>query len=227
MDWREKNQFLKVEFPLALRSDHATYEIQFGHVRRPTHFNTSWDFARFEVSAHRWADLSEPNYGVALLNDSKYGYACHGNVLRLSLLRSPKSPDPTADMGEHRFRYALFPHEGGPQNGGVIPEAAAFNQPLRIFASSAKDQSESFFGVDNPAVVLDTVKMAEDSGDLLLRLYESHGAHQTAVISTSLAVKSAARVNLLECEDQPVPSEPHLIKLALRPFELVTLKMTV
>ena len=226
VEWREKNQFLKVEFPLALRSDHATYEIQFGHVSRPTHFNTSWDFARFEVSAHRWADLSEPNFGVALLNDSKYGYACHGNVLRLSLLRSPKAPDPTADMGEHRFRYALFPHEGGPQNGGVIPEAATFNQPLRVFATSAKHQSESFFSVDNPAVVLDTVKKAEDTGDLILRLYESHGAHQTATLSTAIAVKNVARVNLLECEDQPVPSEAHEIKLALRPFELVTLKVT-
>jgi alpha-mannosidase len=225
VDWREKNQFLKVEFPLALRSDYATYEIQFGHVRRPTHFNTSWDFARFEVSAHRWADLSEPNYGVALLNDSKYGYACHGNVLRLSLLRSPKSPDPTADMGTHRFRYALFPHPGGPQNGGVIPEAAAFNQPLHGMATPTEAQSKSFFGVDNPAVVLDTVKQAEDSETVILRLYESHGAHQKTTLSTSLALESVARVNLLENEDEPISAERHEIQLALRPFELVTLKL--
>jgi alpha-mannosidase len=225
VDWREKNQFLKVEFPLALRSDHATYEIQFGHVRRPTHFNTSWDFARFEVSAHRWADLSEPNYGVALLNDSKYGYACHAGVLRLSLLRSPKSPDPMADMGEHRFRYALYPHPGGPQNGGVIPEAAAFNQPLQIFSTSAAHQSRCFFSVDNPSVVLDTVKKAEDSEDLILRLYESHGGRQTATLSTSIDIQSVARVNLLESEDQPVPAERRQIRLVLRPFELVTLKL--
>jgi len=226
VDWQEKNQFLKVEFPLALRSDHATYEIQFGHLRRPTHFNTSWDFARFEVSAHRWADLSEPNFGVALLNDSKYGYACHGNVLRLSLLRSPKSPDPIADMGEHHFRYALFPHSGSPQTGGVIPEAAAFNQPLRVFNTSAGPVSKSFFTLDNPAVVLDTVKKAEDSDDLILRLYESHGGHQSATLSVSLPIDSAARVNLLENEDQPVSADSHQIKLSLRPFELVTLKLT-
>ena len=226
VDWQEKNQFLKVEFPLALRSDHATYEIQFGHVRRPTHFNTSWDFARFEVSAHRWADLSEPNFGVALLNDSKYGYACHGNVLRLSLLRSPKSPDPTADMGEHRFRYAIFPHSGGPQIGGVIPEAAAFNQPIAHFATSSEPQSESFFQVDNPAVVIDTVKKAEDSDELILRIYESHGAHQTATLTTALEVTNVVLVNLLEEEDVPASAERHQLSLILRPFELLTLKLT-
>jgi alpha-mannosidase len=226
-DWREKEQFLKVEFPLALRSDYATYEIQFGHLRRPTHFNTSWDVARFEVSAHRWADLSEPNFGVALLNDSKYGYACHGNVLRLSLIRAPKSPDAFADMGEHRFRYALFPHEDGPQLGGVIPEAAAFNQPLRVSSTSAALQSKSFFSLDNPAVVLDTVKKAEDSGDLIVRLYESHGAHQKATLTLSHALEKAIKVDLLETEEKPARAAKNKIKLSLRPFELLTLKLTL
>ncbi|MCE0483162.1 MAG: alpha-mannosidase [Methylacidiphilales bacterium] len=230
VDWTEKNRFLKVEFPLALRSEFATYEIQFGHVRRPTHFNTSWDFARFEVCAHKWADLSEPNFGVALLNDSKYGYACHGNVLRLSLLRSTKLPDPQADMGKHRFRYALFPHEGGPQLGGVISEAAAFNQPLQTFATSAEPQSRSYFSVDNPAVVLDTVKQAEDSKHLILRFYEAHGAHQTAMLTSLLNLKKAAITNLLE---QTEPKAAALkctnnrIQLKLRPFELMTLKIEV
>ncbi len=226
VEWRESNQFLKVEFPLALRSDHATYEIQFGHIRRPTHFNTSWDFARFEVSGHRWADLSEPGYGVALLNDSKYGYACHSNVLRLSLLRSPKRPDEQADMGTHRFRYALFPHENGPQLGGVIPEAAAFNQPLRVFPSAAEPKVEGFFTVSHPAVVLDTVKKAEDSDDLILRLYESHGAHQTATLSSALPLAKAAKVDLLEEGPEAVKVSGNAIKLALRPFELISLKLT-
>jgi alpha-mannosidase len=226
-DWHETDQFLKVEFPLALRSDYATFEIQFGHVRRPTHFNTSWDFARFEVCAHRWADLSEPNYGVALLNDSKYGYACHGNVLRLSLLRSPKSPDPKADMGRHHFRYALLPHEGGPQAGGVIPAAAAFNQPLRVQASSKPVASRSFFSVDNPGVVLDTVKKAEDSDDLILRFYESHGAHQEATLTVDGKIAQAARVNLLEENDEPIRAGAKQIKLKLRPFEILSLKLSV
>ena len=224
-DWQEKDKFLKVEFPLALRSDYATFEIQFGHVRRPTHFNTTWDVARFEVSAHRWADLSEPGYGVALLNDSKYGYACHGNLLRLSLLRAPKAPDAKADMGEHHFRYALYPHAGGPQLGGVVAEAAAFNQPLRVAATNAAPKSEGFFAVDNPAVVLDTVKKAEDSDALIVRLYESHGGHQTATLKTSLPFRKAIKVNLLEDGNEPVRVGRGGIKLDLRPFEVVTLKL--
>ena len=227
VDWKETDQFLKVEFPLALRCDHATYEIQFGHLRRPTHFNTTWDFARFEVSAHKWADLSETNYGVALLNDSKYGYACHGNVLRLSLLRAPKAPDPVADMGKHHFRYALYPHANGPQLGGVIPAAAAFNQPLRASATTAALQSESFFQIDNPAVVIDTIKKAEDSDEVVVRLFESNGAHQTATLSTSYAVKKAAKTNLLEEQAEPVRNGKHQVKLALRPFEVVTLKLSL
>jgi alpha-mannosidase len=225
VDWREKEQFLKVEFPLALRSDYATYEIQFGHVRRPTHFNTTWDFARFEVSAHRWADLSEPGYGVALLNDSKYGYACHGHTLRLSLLRAPKSPDAQADMGKHRFRYALFPHASGPQLGGVIPEAAAFNQPLRTFVTAEAPRREGFFTLDNPAVVLDTVKKAEGSDSLILRLYESHGAHQTAVLQSRLPWKKVSRANLLEEEAESMRLISGKIKLTLRPFEIATLRV--
>jgi len=227
VSWQEIEQFLKVEFPLALRCDHATYEIQFGHLRRPTHFNTTWDFARFEVSAHRWADLSEPNFGVALLNDSKYGYACHGNVLRLSLLRAPKSPDAFADMGEHHFRYALYPHAHGPQLGGVVAEAAAFNQPLQVFATSAEPQSASFFQLDNAAVVLDTVKKAEDSDDLIVRLFESHGAHQTATLTLAHPLKKALKVDLLETEEKPLRTSGNKIKFSLRPFEVLSLKLTV
>lgn len=223
-EWRECERFLKVEFPLSIRSDHATYEIQFGHVRRPTHFNTSWDFARFEVSAHRWADLSEPGFGVALLNDSKYGHACHGNVLRLSLLRAPKIPDATADMGRHRFRYALFPHAHGPQLGGVIPESAVFNQPLQIFCGALRAAPAGFFSVDNPAVVLDTIKKAEDSDAVVVRLYESHGAPQTARLRLPSKIASARRVNLLEADGAALAAEGDGIVLDLRPFELVTIK---
>ncbi|XHR30577.1 MAG: alpha-mannosidase [Chthoniobacteraceae bacterium] len=226
VDWHEKEKFLKVEFPLALRSDHATYEIQFGHVSRPTHFNTSWDIARFEVCAHKWADLSEAHYGVAVLNDSKYGYACHGNVLRLSLLRSPQFPDPEADMGHHHFCYALFPHVGGPQQGEVVAEAAAFNQPLRVFSTDAALVEKSIFSIDAPGVVLDTIKQAEDSEDIILRLYEADGAHQSATLTTSLEIQNVTRVNLLEEGNLPVPSSDGQISLKLKPFELVTLRLT-
>jgi alpha-mannosidase len=145
--------------------------------------------------------------------------------MRLSLLRSPKVPDAQADMGEHRFRYALFPHENGPQLGGVIAEGAAFNQPLRAFRTSEDAQSRSFFGLNNPAVVLDTVKKAEDSDEIVVRLYESHGAHQQAVLRVPGRIRKAVRTNLLETDDRPVYTAKNEIKLSLRPFELVTLKL--
>lgn len=227
-DWHEEHQFLKVEFPLALRSDHATYEIQFGHVRRPTHFNTSWDWARFEVCAHRWADLSEPDFGVAVLNDSKYGYACHANILRLSLLRAPVWPDPYADRGLHEFRYGLLPHAGGPQLGGVISAAAAFNQPLQLLPSALPvGETRAFFAVDHAAVVIDTVKLAEDSADLIVRLYESHGSHARATLTTDLPVSAARRTNLLEDPLEAVPCHNGMLTLELRPFEIVTLQLSL
>ncbi len=131
VEWHETNRLLKVAFPVAVRSLRATYEIQFGHVERPTHANTSWDVARFEVCAHRWADLSEPGYGVALLNDSKYGYDISGNVIRLSLLRATTWPDPVADRGHHRFTYRLLPHRGDLRDAGVVDAGYDLNVPIR------------------------------------------------------------------------------------------------
>ncbi len=133
VDWHERHRFLKVAFPVAIRSTRATYEIQHGHIERPTVANTSWDEARFEVCGHRWADLSESGYGVALLNDGKYGYDVRGHVMRLSLLRAPAYPDPEADQGEHRFAYALLPH-AGPFYEEVVAEAESFNLPITIVA---------------------------------------------------------------------------------------------
>jgi alpha-mannosidase len=200
VDWHESNTMLKVEFPLDLHSDHATYEIQFGHLRRPTHFNTSWDIARFEVSAQRWADLSEPTFGVALLNDSKYGYACHGHVMRLSLLRSPSWPDAKADIGRHWFRYALYPHAGSPQMGGVVRAAMAFNQPLTVQASARAPEVQSFFAISNPDIIIDTIKKAEDSDALIVRLFESSGSRQRGRLTSIIPVVKAHIVNLLEDE---------------------------
>lgn len=225
VDWHENQQFLKVEFPFDVRCDHATYEMQFGHVRRPTHFNTSWDQARFEVCAHRWADLSEPAWGVALLNDSKYGHACHGNVLRLSLLRAPRWPDPQCDRGRHAFRYALYPHAGSPQSAGVVSAAAAFNQPLHVAATDATERNESFISINNSNIVIDTVKQAEDAHALIVRLYESSGSLQRATLRTSLPFARAGRVNLLEDVLESLPANAYGIPLMLRPFEIITLRL--
>ena len=147
VEWHERHRFLKVAFPVAVRSARATYEIQHGHLERPTVANTSWDEARFEVCGHRWADLSEPGYGVALLNDCKYGYDIRGHTIRLSLLRAPGFPDPEADQGSHHFAYALFPHEGDLRDAGVIAEAEHFNLPLTLLAGQGEGRVVS---VDRP-----------------------------------------------------------------------------
>ncbi|EGW03783.1 Alpha-mannosidase 2C1 [Cricetulus griseus] len=160
--WHEAHKFLKVEFPARIRSPQATYEIQFGHLQRPTHYNTSWDWARYEVWAHRWIDLSECDFGLALLNNCKYGTSVRGNVLSLSLLRAPKAPDVTADMGRHEFTYALMPHKGSFQEAGVIHAAYNLNFPLLALSapSPAPATTWSAFSVSSPAVVLETIKQA-------------------------------------------------------------------
>jgi alpha-mannosidase len=225
VEWREHRQFLKVEFPTTIHATHATYETQFGHVQRPTHFNTPYDLAQFEVCAHRWADLSEHGFGLALLNDSKYGYATLDNVMRLSLLRSPKSPDPEADMGRHQFRYALLPHAGDFREAGVIAAAQDFNVPLIVRSTNATPSQQSYFSVSHPGVIIDTVKQAEDRDAIIVRLYEAFGAHCTVQFTSALPVSTAARCNLLEEDDQGLRWGRKGIALNLRPFEIVTLKL--
>ena len=225
VNWHERHRFLKVEFPLNLRAQNATYEIQFGHLQRPTHVNTSWDLARFEVCAHKWADLAEPDFGVALLNDCKYGHAAQGNILRLSLLRSPTHPDPEADQGEHSFRYALLPHAGSFQQADVIGEAARFNVPMLLRGTAASPVETSFFSIDSQAAVLDTVKKAEDSDALILRLYEAYGGRGPVKVSSPLPVRAVCRCNLLEEEEIHLKWEDGGVRLEMTPFQIVTLKL--
>ncbi len=227
VEWHASHKFLKVEFPLALRAAEATYEIQYGHIRRPTHWNTSWDLARFEVPAQRWADLSEPDFGVALLNDSKYGYSVHDNVLRLSLLRSPKEPDPDADMGQHAFRYALLPHPGTPEEADVVLEAYRFNVPLLIGRTAAEPAAVSFFSVDAAGIVIDWVKKAEDSDALIVRLYEARGTHARGRLTSPLPIRAARVCNLLEEEETTLSWQDDSVVLDFRPFQIMTLKLEV
>ncbi len=225
VEWRERARFLKVEFPVAARCEYATFEIQFGHLRRPTHFNTSWDLARFEVCAHKWMDFSEPGFGVALLNDSKYGCAVHGRTMRLSLLRAPSSPDPEADQGRHRFRYAVMPHGGDFRAAGVVRAAYAFNNPLLV-APAAGAPAVSFFRVDRPNLVLDTVKRAEDGEGLIVRLYEAFGGRGVARLTSPLPFRSVRRCNLMEDpEGEPAPWTAAGADIPFDPHEIVTLRL--
>lgn len=177
-----------------------------------------------KVCGHKWADLSESGYGVTLMNDCKYGYATHGNVMRLSLLRSPKNPDPVADMGRHIMRYALLPHLGTFQEASCIREAYQFNVPLLVRKAEGI-VSTSFFKMDNPAIIIETVKKAEESNDLIVRMYESHGSHCEGTLTSSLPVSKAEKVNLLEHSDGPLEWKDG-VKLSLTPFQILTVRIS-
>jgi alpha-mannosidase len=230
VDWHEQNRLLKVAFPVSVRSPRATYEIQYGHVERPTHANTSWEAARFEVCAHKWADYSEPGYGVALLNDCKYGYDIRDDVMRLSLLRSPNWPDPEADRGIHRFRYQLLPHAGDLRPAGVINAGYDLNVPLRAVSATPhpgrRPPTGSFLSVDTGHAVIEVVKPADGQPDgLVVRLYEAWGGRGPVTVTAPWPVRRATRTDLLERELAPVESEGDRIHLDLRPFEIVTVKL--
>ncbi len=226
VDWREDHKLLKVAFPVAVRSPQATYEIQFGHVQRPTHTNTSWDLARFEVCAQRWADLGEPGYGVALLNDCKHGYDILGSVMRLSLLRAPTHPDPTADRGWHRFTYALLPHRGDFREAGVIEAAEDLNSPLRVVPTGmAPGMARSLVEVDTRQVIVEAIKRAEDSEAVVVRLYEAWGGRCQARLRTSLPLRRALLCDLLERERTEVEVRDGELMLELTPFKILTLKL--
>jgi len=221
VDWGESNKMLKVAFPVEARALSATYEMQFGHMARPTHYNTSYDLAKFEVPGHKWADLSEYGFGVALLSDCKYGYHTFGNTMHITLLRAPKVPDPEADMGEHCFAYAVFPHPDSWQEAGVVAEGYSFNAPLLWTKTAAGPVS--YFAVDDPNLVLDTVKRAEDSEALLLRLYEAHGARGAAELRVDVPFKSVVQCNILEEEGEELEGFEGTVIVPYRPHQIISL----
>lgn len=225
IDWHERRVLLRALFPVAVRSHEATFETMFGAVRRPTHRNTSWDAVRFEVSGHRFCDLSEPGYGVALMNDGRYGHSARDGVLGLSLLRSPMYPDPFADEGEHRFTYSLCPHSGNWTQARVAREAFALNSPL--FAAHAPEggAGEAFVVAEGLELALGSLKLAEEEG-IILRLYEPHGARGRSALRFAGYLAEVERVNLLEeLEGEAPEHDGETVSLEVRPFEVVTLRL--
>jgi alpha-mannosidase len=214
IDWHDRRLLLKARFPLAIRSEFATFECAHGVVRRSTLRNTSWDEAQFEVAGHRFADLSEHGYGAALLNDGKYGHHAVGNELGLTLLRSPVFPDPLADEGQQSFTYALLPHEGDWLSGGVLAEAEDLNQPLLHRAVSAGSESHwQAIAVGGPRLGLSALKPTEEGEGVLLRLYEPAGARGHAEIGLPDGWELQSAVDLLE---QPIEG----VDTFFRPFQL-------
>ncbi|WP_411093389.1 alpha-mannosidase [Streptomyces sp. 049-1] len=237
VDWHESERFLKLAFPLDVKADRYASETQYGHVYRPTHQNTSWEWAKFEACNHRFMHVDEPGWGVALVNDATYGHDVTRTVrtggdagttttLRASLLRAPRYPDPETDQGVHRFRHALVP---GATIGDAVREGHRANLPERRISGSGADVAP-LVAVDNDAAVVSAVKLADDrSGDLVVRLYEAHGARARATVRVDgVAADRAVLTDLLErpLPDavQPTATDAGLV-LVLRPFQMVTLRL--
>jgi alpha-mannosidase len=226
VDWDENRKFLKVEFPTMVSATHATYEIQYGHLKRPTHYNTSWDVAQFEVCAQKFVDLSEFGYGVSLLNNGKHGHNIHDGIITLSLLKAPKAPDANCDIGKHEFTYSLFPHLNSFQDSGVVQEAYNLNSPLIAISANENLKEKSFFSVDKKNIVIESVKKSEDSDDLIVRLYESFGGHVKATLKWNMEVKSVFCCNMLEEEkSEKLEIKENQVHVQFKPFEIVTLKL--
>jgi alpha-mannosidase len=227
IDWRERHVLLKVAFPVDVLTPSATYEIQWGNVERPTHRNTSWDWARFETAAQKWVDLSEGDYGVSVINDCKYGHDIHDNVIRISLLRAPTLPDPQADQGEHRFAYSLLPHAGR-WSETTVAAAYAVNDPLLAVSGKggAPVRPESLIKVGQANIVVETIKQAEDGNGLIVRLYESQRKRGTVTLDAGFELGGAWRVNLLEDDPEAVTFEGRRVTFSVRPYEIVTLRLT-
>ncbi|MER6180082.1 glycoside hydrolase family 38 C-terminal domain-containing protein [Streptomyces sp. NPDC001652] len=231
IDWHEAEKILKAGFPIDIRAPHSSAEIQFGHIQRPTHTNTSWEAARFEVSGHRWVHVAEPGYGVAVINDSTYGHDVSRTVredggtttkVSLSLVRAPRVPDPEADQGKHRFTYSLLP---GASIEDAVAEGYALNLPLRVADSAG--EPEPVVSVDGEGITVEAVKLADDtSGDVVVRLYESRGGRAQGVLRTGFPLAGARVTDLLErplTEDEAAVDGT--VPVTLRPFQILTLRL--
>lgn len=233
VEWQERHTLLKTGFALDICADTWRNEIQFGHTVRNLHSNTSWDQARFEVCAHKWVDVSEGGYGVALLNDCKYGHDSMDDMVSLTLLRSPWAPDPEADAGIHHFAYALLPHPGDFQAATVVREACAFNIPLHRVKMAATTGEPTGFSpvvggfcrISEPNVVVEAVKKAEEDDSVILRLYESGKIRTNVMVHFALPLKRAAECSLMEEEEKVLACGENYLSLQLFPFEIKTLKV--
>ncbi len=230
IDWRERHILLKAAFPVTILNPTATYEIQWGNVERPTHQNTSWDWARFETCAQKWVDLSEGDYGVSLLNDCKYGHDIRDNVIRISLLRSPTMPDPEADQGEHHFTYSLLPHAGR-WSHETLAAAYALNDPLLVWTNPSpatqpsQTERQPLVSADRPDIVIETIKRAEDGNGLIVRFYEAQRQRGDVTLTTSFPIARAEIVNILEEKQAELTTRDQQVCLPVTPYQIVTLRL--
>ena len=231
VDWHEHLKMLRTSFPVDVYADEAVCDIQFGNIRRNTHRNTSWDVSQFEICAHKWVDLSDGGYGVALLNDCKYGYRVEQNVIDLNLLRSPNDTSEQdfqpLDQGLQRFSYALYPHAGNEKQAGVEKKALAFNIPLVLAApgSAAETPAASFARADAENIELSAVKQAEDGSGTILRFFETFGRKAEAEITLPAGTARCFLCSLMEKEEQELAIRDGKVRLPFHPFEIQTIKV--
>ncbi len=229
IDWKEQQILLKAAFPVDVVTDKCTCDIQFGNVERPTHRNTSWDEARFEICSHKWVDVAENGYGVAILNDCKYGSDVKESTIRLTLLKSGIFPNPDADKGEHEFVYSIYPHIGDFRESGVEDEAFKLNVPVILKSAWLEaGSSRSFVSVSEPGVYLDALKEAEDKRGIILRVHEAFGSRRTVRIDVSgLDIKKADLCDLMERElgSEILKFSEGVITVTIKPYEILTFRL--
>jgi len=229
IDWAERNRLLKVAFPVNVNAMKAAYDISCGYIERPTHRNTSWEAAKFEVCGHFWADLSEGDYGVSLLNDCKYGHDIAGNVMRLTLLKGSQRPDPVADLGHHSFTYSLYPHAGDWRQADTPRRAWELNDPMQAVAlGKTKGElpaSLSFVSIDRGHVMLSALKAAEDGDGLIVRLYEGRNMRGTVNVKFFKKLARAVECDLMENEIAPARVVSGALRFDVKPYEIRTFKL--
>lgn len=225
VDWKEHQTLLKVHFPVAVHTDEATFDVQFGNLTRKTHQNTSWDVARFESCGQKWMDLSEGHYGVSLLNDCKYGHSVKDSNMALTLIKSGTEPNPTTDQEEHDFTYAIYPHAEGWRQAQTVAEAYKLNQPLLVEMGTETKPAYSFASVDASNVIMETVKNAEDGEGTVIRMYESENSYTKTKLTVNAEFKKAFICNLLEETESEAFVNGNEIEVVLKPYEVVTVKL--
>lgn len=231
IDWHEEHLLLKAHFPINVHATKAVYDIQFGNLERNNHENTSWDAAKFEVCAHKWADISEDGYGVSILNDCKYGYSCLGNTMTLSLLKCATYPNPEADKGHHSFTYSIYPHKGSFKEGGTVQEAYKLNQKLTLCDIGAQNavlpEKMSMINCDCDNIIIETVKLAEEDNSVVVRLFDVYNRKSSPTIFFNFDVKNAYISDLLENTQAKLDVCNNSVKLDVSNFEIITLKLEI
>jgi len=248
IDWKETHVLLKVAFPVDIVATEATYDIQFGNIKRPTHWNTSWDMAKFEVCGHKWADISEDGYGVSLLNDCKYGFDIKDGVIRQTLLKSSTYPNPEADKELHEFTYSLYPHGGDWREGNTTQMAYRLNQPVTAVVKEVMEimpkalcathemmdsrkkvslgKTESFVSLSHHNVILETIKVAENGEGIIIRLYENYNRRTKINVNVIVKLNKVLRCDLEENTiDEVEISNSNSFDIEIKPYEVITLRL--